>query len=489
MSGSECERIMAKKMSKEQQALLLDESRSPSRNILWLAWPIFLENVLSTLVSYADTAMVGSMGAYATASVSISNSVVFLFNGVVMALGIGVTALISQSVGAGDRELTKKLTRQALLILLYIGLPIAVILGVLYRAIPLWMGAEADIIDYAASYNLIVSFGRFFSIASMLVFSAMRGCGDTTTPLRINLGVNIANVIGNFFLIYPTRTKEIFGMAVKIPGAGWGVNGAAAATAVSMTLGGVAAVMLLFVKKDSPMHISIHDDFHIDMAVMKKIFKISFPAMLERICMSGSGVVISRSIAGLGTVAIAANTVYVTTESISFMPGFAFASACTTLVGQAVGAGKKELAERYMRTCVILSIAVMFVAGAALFFFGRYVLVLFSQDQEVLALANRCLRIAALLQPGQTGATVYAGGLRGAGDTLWAMIITTASQWVFRAILGGIICVRILGYGLPAAVTCMLIESYIRFVLFYIRVHKGNWKEGIIEKNKTAKEA
>ena len=463
--------------AKRKKLDILDENASPLRNIIWLAWPIFLENVLSTLVSYADTAMVGVIGKHATAAVSISNSVVFLLNGVIMSLGVGVTALISQSIGAGDQELTKKLTRHALLILAYLGLPITIILGVLHRLIPLWMGAGEDILDLAASYNLIVTFGRFFSIASMLIFSAMRGCGDTKTPLRINILVNVINVIGNFLLIYPTRELSIFGLfSFTMPGAGWGVNGAAAATAVSMAYGGIQAITILFHKKNSPMHIPLRGDYRLDTALMLRIFKISIPAMAERVCMSGANVVISRSIASLGTVAIAANTVYVTAESIAFMPGFAFSAAATTLVGQSLGARKPDLADRYMRTCVLTSIVVMTCAGAGLFFFGRYIVVLFSQDAEVLALATQCLQIAALLQPAQTGATVFAGGLRGAGDTLWPMLITASGMWFFRALLGAIVCITILGYGLPAAVGCMVIDSYVRIVLFYLRVRTGKWK-------------
>lgn len=465
------------RVRKNQRYLnLLDESRSPLRNTVLLAWPIFLENILTTLVSYADTAMVGSLGAYATAAVSISNSVVFLLNGVMMALGVGVTALISQSVGAGNLDMTKKLIRQAILILLYIGIPIAIILGVLHRQIPLWMGANEDIIDYAASYNLIVAFGRFFNIASTLLFSAFRGCGDTKTPLRINIGINVINIIGNYFLIYPTRTISLFGVSFTMIGAGWGVDGAAAATAVSMAAGGIVAILLLYVKKDSPMHISIRDSYRLDMQIILRIFKISVPAMLERICMSGANVVISRSVASLGTISIAANTVYVTAESIAFMPGFAFAAACTTLVGQALGAQKKDLADRYMKTCVLTSMAVMTVAGTMLFFFGRYAVRLFSNDLEVIALATQCLQIAAILQPAQTGATVFAGGLRGAGDTLWPMIIIASGMWFFRAFLGAIVCIQILGYGLPAAVTCMVIDSYVRILLFYLRVRTGKWK-------------
>lgn len=476
-------------VKKAKRLDLLDESRSPLRNIVLLAWPIFLENVLSTLVSYADTAMVGSLGAYATASVSISNSVVFLLNGVIMALGVGVTALISQSVGAGDKELTKKLTRHAVLILLYLGIPIAVILGVLHRLIPLWMGAGADIIDYAASYNLIAAFGRPFGIASMLLFSAFRGCGDTKTPLRINIGVNVINVVGNFFLIYPTRTLTLFGKSFTMIGAGWGVNGAAAATSIAMAIGGICAILILYLKKDSPMHITLHDSYRLDMHIAAQIFKISIPAMMERICMSGANVVISRAIASLGTVSIAANTVYVTAESIAFMPGFAFGAASTTLVGQSLGAGKPNLADRYMKVCVLTAMVVMSIAGTMLFFFGKYIVLLFSNEAEVLELATRCLKIAAMLQPAQTGAMVFAGGLRGAGDTLWPMIITASGMWFFRALLGAIICIQILGYGLPAAVTCMVIDSYVRIILSYLRVRTGKWKTAVKRKAPIEKSA
>jgi len=466
------------------RTMLLDESRSPLKNIIWLAWPIFLENVLHTLVQYADTAMVGSLGAYATAATSISNSIVFLLNGSIMALGVGVTALISQSIGAGDYDLTKKLTRHAMLILLYLGLPVAIILACLYRVIPLWMGAGPDVIEHAAAYNLIVAFGRPFSIASMLIFSAFRGCGDTKTPLRINIGVNVLNVIGNFFLIYPTRVINLFGFEFTMIGAGWGVSGAAVATAVSMAAGGIFALVLLYTKKNSPMHITLRDSYRLDIKLVGKIFKISIPAMLERICMSLGNVIVSRAIASLGTVSIAANTVYITAESISFMPGFAFASASTTLVGQCIGAKKTDLAQRYMKVCVLSSMAVMAIAGLGLFFFGEYIVMMFSTDAAVIALASRCLRVVAFMQPTQTGSMVYAGGLRGAGDTLWPMIITAGCMWFFRAFLAATICINMLGYDLPVAVACMVADSYVRFVLFFLRFRTGKWKTTMLEPRK-----
>ena len=119
--------------------------------------------------------MVGSMGAEATASISISNSPIFLLNGINMALGVGITALVARATGAGDFDLVKKLMRHAMMVIFYIGLPITILTASLSRMIPLWMGAGEDILDTATQYNLIVAFGRFFSLAAMVLISAFRG--------------------------------------------------------------------------------------------------------------------------------------------------------------------------------------------------------------------------------------------------------------------------------------------------------------------------
>ena len=463
--------------SKQKIITLADNQRSPLTTVLLLAWPIFLEQILTTLVGYADTAMVGSLGATATAAVSISNSVIMLVNGSVMAMGVGVTALVSRSIGANELDIAKKLIRHTVLLLLYIGLPIGILLGLMSHAIPLWMGAEPDVLEAATQYNIITAFGRPFQIASMLFCSVYRGCGDTRTPLWINSGVNVLNVIGNFFLIYPTRLVNLFGLSFTMPGAGWGVNGAAAATAFSMMVGGVVAVGLVF-RRESPFRISLKQSYRVDWLLTRQIFKISFPAIMERLCMSGAQIVITASIASLGTITIAANTVYLTAESIAFMPGFAFSTAVTTLVGQALGAGKPKLAEKYTYTCLISSMVVMVLAGGVLFFFAEPLVRIFTPDQQVIALAAQCLCIVAFLEPPQSGAQVLAGALRGAGDTLWPLIITLAGMWGIRAI-GALICIRVLGMGLPAACVCMLIESFVRLVLFWLRFRTGKWKHAI----------
>lgn len=455
---------------------ITDESRSPVMTIILLAWPVFVEQIFTTLVSFADTAMVGSLGAAATASVSISNSPIFLLNGIIMSLGVGITALVARATGAGNRELVQKLMRHAILALIYIGMPIAVLTLCLHRMIPLWMGADVDILDTAAMYNLIVSLGRPFMIASMILNSAFRGYGDTKTPMILNLVMNIVNVIFNFLLIYPTRVITVFGVSFTMIGAGWGVAGAAAATAFGMMLSGVMAFYVAF-RKSNPYRVSFKGKggFLPDKDLTKQIFTISLPAMLERIFMSSSGIFVTSSVALLGTANIAANSLALSAESLSYMPAFAFQMAITTLVGQSLGAKKPQLAERFVRYTQIMGIIVMCFTGLGLYVFAEQILGVFTPDQEVILLAAQCLRLMGFIQPPQLMAWVYGGALRGAGDTKSVFYIGAVTNWGIRTLFS-VLAIRVFHLDLFSTYVVMTVEILVRLVLLYFRYRSGKWK-------------
>ena len=463
---------------------LTDEHISPIKVILWLAWPLFLEQILSTFVSFVDTAMVGALGVNATASVSISNSFVFLLNGIVMALGTGLTAYVARSVGARDYEAARAYIRHALILLLLVGLPLALLTVALHRKIPAWMGAAPEILDDASRYLLITSIGRIFTMAIMVLGSVFRGRGDTKTPLRINIFVNIINVVGNYLLINQPHTVRLGSLAIPVPGAGWGVAGAAISTAFSWFVGGTALAVMLFVK-DDPSRISIHDSFRIDISLIRRVVDLSVPAMLERFCMSSSGIVVTRCIASLGTVVVAANSVYITAESISFMPAFAFATAVTTLVGQSLGAKKDDLAVRYVKWTNALGAACMLFAGVMLYVFAEPLVRIITPDEGAVALAKECLRIVAFIQPIQTVAWIYAGALRGAGDTKWPFYITAACNWGVRT-LGAWLCIRVFHLGLPQAVMCMCADNFVRMIWMGSHFHRGAWKHLLDKKEQAA---
>ena len=463
-------------MAAKNQVNVLDESRSPIMTILLLAWPVFVEQIFSTLVSFADTAMVGSLGATATASISISNSPIFLLNGIIMSLGVGITALVARATGAGNTELVKKLMRHTLLVILYVGVPITAIVLLLSRQIPLWMGAGEDIIDTAARYNFIVSCGRIFSLTSMILNSAFRGYGDTKTPMKANMIMNIVNVVGNFLLINPTRELTVWGFTFTMPGAGWGVDGAAVATAIGMTVAGCIALRNAF-KKKNEYRISFKEKGSLlpDRDLTKQIFKISLPAMLERMCMSSSGIFVTSSIATLGTANIAANSLCLSAESLSFMPAFAFQMAITTLVGQSLGAEKLKLAEKFVKTTMIMGVVVMLITGGALYIFSEQLIGIFTPDKEVIKIAAECLELMALIQAPQVAAWIFSGVLRGSGDTTVNFYISASTNWGVRTLFS-VIAIRFMGLPLLASFAVMAIEICVRLALLYIRYRSGKWK-------------
>ncbi len=464
-----------------QKLDLTDERQSPYKVILLLAWPLFIEQILSTLVTLADQAMVGSLGVQATAAISISNSFVFLINGAVIAMGVGLTAYVARSVGAKDYEAAKAYIRHSFLLLLFLGLPMALLVTILHRHIPMWMGAEPEILDDAAAYVLITSVFRIFTMAMMVLGSVFRGRGDTKTPLRINILANALNVVGNYLLIYESHTVHLGSLSIPMIGAGLGVRGAALATGISWLVGGTLLAVTLFVKKD-PTQISIRESFKPDMALIKRVVKLSIPALLERICMSSAGIVVTRTIATLGTVAVAANSVYLNAESISYMPAFAFATAATTLVGQALGAGKPDLAKRYTWSTIKIGCGLMVLAGVGLYVFDVPLVRIITQDVEAVPLAAECLRITAFVQPIQAGAWIFAGALRGAGDTKWPFYITLICNWAIRT-LGAVLCISILHLGLPAAVLCTCLDNTGRCIMTYLRFQSGKWQTSIKDKN------
>lgn len=456
---------------------IFDTSKKPIQIIFALAWPIFLENVLSTLVHYADTAMVGQLGAYATASTTLCNQAMFLITGAVLAMGTGITALVARAIGADDIPLARKLTRQAVMLVLYLGLPLCIVYAILSPYLPVWLGGDAEVIEYATQYNLIIACGRPFAMLSMVLGSVFRGAGDPKTPLRLNLGVNLINVIGNYLLIYETHTISLFGLECTMWGAGWGVNGAAAATAISMAFGGILFLLITFLRP-SPIQIGLNQDYRLNWPLLKRISQIGLPAMFERTSNLLAGMLITSTVAFLGTTALAANALMNTATEITMMPAFALSAAATTMVGQFLGAKMPKDAERYVYRIIGYAEVVITSISILLFLFAEQLIGLFTPDQEVIAMASKCLKIVSVFQPIQMIAFVFAGGLRGAGDARSTLYIIAFSNWVFR-VTTSVIAVRFLGFKLEAIAVCMGLDMLIRSILFYLRFRTGKWKTAI----------
>jgi len=457
---------------KIQNNELLDGSIK--KNIMILAWPAIIEMLMATLVQFVDTAMVSSLGPVGIAAVAINMSPMWLLNGMFMGLSVGTTALVARHIGAGEPKEAAYITRQSMIIGVIGAAVLSASILLFGQKVPVFMGAEEEVLAPATDYIKIISATFILSFTSFIVASALRGAGDTKTPMRINIISNVVNVIGNFFLIFPSRNISLIGMEVFVPGAGMGVAGAALATSVSRGLAGLLMVIKLY-GRNSVIKPELRGTYLPDIKVLKRILHVGLPSAVERITLSLGQVLFTRIVAGLGTIQLAAHHIAIVAEAISYMPGFGFSIAATTLVGQMLGAGRPQKAEVYGKETLKLGVLVMSVMGIVFLVFPGFLMRIFTNDPEVIGYGVVCLRIIALCQPFFASTMIQAGALRGAGDTRWPLYITIICMWGVR-LLTAWFFVYVLDLGLMGAWFGMALDFIARGILMFIRFNRGDWK-------------
>ena len=229
------------------------KSRGMVGEIVALSWPTVVEQALQTVVQFADSAMVGRIGAQASASVGMTTSVTWLVNAPLFAMGVGVLATIARASGAGDTDTAKRAASQSILLALVIGVCVGALTLAVSPFLPTWLGADPALHADGAAYFAIICAPMLFRASIVIFGSVLRAVGDMKTPMAVNLAVNAINVVLNYFLIYETHTAHLGPLSLLMPGAGWGVRGAAAATAVSYVAGGVAMFLaMMHNRKASP---------------------------------------------------------------------------------------------------------------------------------------------------------------------------------------------------------------------------------------------
>lgn len=464
---------------------LLDEKANPIRIIWYLAWPTMLEQILLTLVSYVDTAMVGSLGPDATASIAVCASSTWLINGIFAAIGIGFGVLAGRSLGAGDRIKTAAVMRQGVIATVALGALFTGLMQLIAPHLPVWLGAEPAIRADATAYIRIVGAAYIFSLGTNICSNIIRCSGDTKTPLIFNTATNLINVALNFLFIYPTRTLSIFGWDFTMWGAGMGVKGAALATSISIAFSGFMLLRAMYVK--TPVTISLRDSYKPDWPIIRQMCSLGAPVALERITLSTGQIALTAIITGLGTNALAAHHLAVTAEGMTYLPAFGISAAATTLVAQSLGAKKPALAQRYGKYTMIGGLIFMTVMGVVLFFTAEPLISLFTPAKDVVALGGSVLRLEAFAQPFTALSMVAFGAMRGAGDTKRPFIICAIAMWAIRIPLAFVLA-RYTGLGLTGAWIAMVADLAIRGAIALACFLRGRWVTAWRDKGEAAVE-
>ena len=418
------------------------------REVWKLSLPAILTQITTIVMQYIDSAMVGSLGANASAAIGLVSTSTWLLNSVTYAVSAGFSVQVAHHIGAGEDEGARNVERHGLVTALCVALLLCTLGLSIHSRLPHWLGGDPAICGDAARYFMVFALMIPFSQLNSLSSSFLQCSGDMVTPSILNAAMCGLDVVFN---------------AILIPR--FGVLGAGMGTALACAV--ISLLMAWRCYFRSPrLRLNRREKGRFEGVILKKALKIGLPVAVQEIAMSGAQVVSTTIIAPLGPVSIAANSFAVTAESLCYMPGYGIGSAATTLVGRNVGAGETKLAKRYGSICTAMGAALMGATGLLMMFLCPLVFQILTPVQEVRDLAARILRIGLLAEPLYGVSIVAAGALRGAGDTLIPSIMNLCSIWIVRLGLASILVRR---FGLPGMWAAMATELCVRGLLMLFR--------------------
>ncbi len=439
---------------------------SGSVNRVWLlAYPIILANMSETLLGVVDTYMVGQLGVAEIGAVGLGSMLAWLFYLPILGLAMGLNTFVAQSYGAGKRKDCGYMTWQGLYMALISGSLILLVIPF----VPLLFdiaGPSAEVRGLGVTYlqwRLID--GPAFMIA-MTAASFFRGIGDTKTPMKIGIAINIINVVLNYGLIYGN-----FGLP-RLE-----VQGSAIGSALAGILGGGIYLVLFLSRRLSP---------YATRQVVKprwydfvRLFRVGAPIGIQRFLDIGSFVIFAAIIGRLGNAQLAANQIAIQLMSISYMIGLGIGMAAATLVGQYIGAKRLDLAERSAYSALKLAMGIMVFIGLVFLLFPDPLVRFFNDDPDVIRYGRTGLLYAALFQAFDALAVIFIGALRGAGDTRWTAVAAFIGAWLIflpmTYLLAFVLGLDFWGAWLSASIyICML------GVACVYRFRQGAWKRMVI---------
>ena len=422
-----------------------------------LSYPAILAQLSIVLMQYIDTSMVGHLGSAAGASIGLVAACLWLFGGFLMMASSGFSVQVAHLIGAGRADRAKAVLKQGL----FSGFIFSLLLGGVGVAIsgrlPYWLGGTPEIVDDASIYFLINSAFIPAMMMDWMSASMLQCSGNMKIPSILSIMMCVLDVCFNYIFIY------VLGMGVK--GAAIGTGCAEVVTGAAMTL------FLIFGSKELRLKGS-GVPFALEKTVLGKAVRIGLPMCLENIVMRGAYVISTVIVAPLGTIAIAANAFAITAESFCYMPGYGIADAATTLVGQSLGAGRKDLARRFGWITTGGGMGIMTILSVIMFFTAPQLMAMLSPDPEVIALGTTVLRIECFAEAMYGASIVAYGACVGAGDTLVPSIMNFTSMWIVRILPAAFLTPR---YGLVGFWIAMAVELNFRGIIFLIRLRGHRW--------------
>jgi len=437
------------------------------KSLLSLSIPIIFASILQTAYQLTDTFWVGRLGTAAVAAVSISFPIIFLIISLGGGLAIAGTILVAQYKGKENKKAVDHITSQTIVMVINISIVLASIGYIFSPYLINLMGAEPIVYTSAVSYIRISFIGMIFMFTYMVFQSLMRGVGDVKTPVYIVFGTVILNLI--------LDPVFIFGYGF-IPG--YGVAGAAMATIGTQGLAAIIGITLLIRGKHE---IQLHlNDLKPDFPLIKKMLVIGFPASIEQSTRALGMTIMTFLVASFGTLTLASYGIGVRILSFIIIPTLGLSMATSTLVGQNIGAGKIDRAEKIVKLSSLIGFATLTFVGLITFIFAEHLVAFFIPGElETITSSAYFIRIMAFTFGFISIQMSINGAFRASGNTMISMILSIISLWVLRFPLAYILSsyTPLEEVGIWIAFP---VANIVATIITYAWFKKGTWKQKTI---------
>lgn len=428
-----------------------------------LLFPLIIEQLLNSFMGMADTMMVSNVGSAAISAVSLVDSINNLVIQVFSAMAVGGTIVCSQYLGRKDVKGANKAARQVVLAMMAISVVITVV-GIIFRKPLLSMvfgKVEAEVMDNSLIYFLIT----VLSYPALAMFNAgaafFRAGGNSKFPMKVSVISNILNISGNVFFI--------FGMNM-------GVAGAALSTLISRTFCTIVIFYFLH-KPKQPIVIDQYMKIRPRLSMISKVLAIGIPSGIENGMFQFGKLAIQSTVSTLGTAAIAAQAMTNILEMVNGIVGIGIGIGLMTVVGQCMGAGRKEEAKYYMIKLVGYAEVAIILSCLFAMAITKPVTMLANMEAESAKMCFDMMIWITIFKPlFWVLSFVTAYGLRAAGDVRFSMIVSTCTMWLCRVSLCIYLC-RCWGFGPIAVWIGMFADWGIRSIIFTARFLSGKWLE------------
>jgi len=431
------------------------------RLIISLSIPSILAQVTTVLMFFIDASMVGQLGTLPAASIGLVESTTWLFGSITSAASMGFSVQVAHFIGANDFKRARSVLRHGLLCTLMLSLVLASFGFAISHRLPYWLGGGSDIAPDATAYFRVVMLALPLMQLGNLSGAMLKCSGDMRIPSIISILMCVLDVVFNYIFIFIFRL---------------GVLGAAIGTALSFLFGALTQAYFAIFRNKILRLSQDKEPFRWVSDYVYSALKIGTPMALQSTLMGGAQIVSTKIVAPLGNIAIAANSFAITAESLCYMPGYGIGDAATTLVGQSIGARRRELCRSFAYMTVVLGMAIMALMGVVMYVFAPEMMGILTPVNEIRELGTAVLRIEAFAEPMFAAAIVTYSVCVGAGDTFKPALMNLLSMWCVRLTLAAMLAKT---YGLRGVWTAMAIELTFRGVIFLYRLARGNWMKHI----------